>query len=156
MTVRHVESLLRISEAFARMHLREYVREDDVDMAIRVMLESFIGAQKYSVMNSLKRVGTQVEFVGRLAHSLAHRNSNATSSTRRTTPICSSTYCRISFETQLTICVSSMVKTHQRWWRLMSKSLKARLAMLPSVVPVPTLRTFPGTGIRNSRPPSVL
>lgn len=54
-TVRHIESMVRMAEAHAKMHLREYVRSDDIDMAIRVMLESFIGAQKYSVMRSLRR-----------------------------------------------------------------------------------------------------
>lgn len=54
-TVRHIESIVRMSEAHARMHLRDYVRADDIDLAIRVMLESFIQSQKYSVMNHLKR-----------------------------------------------------------------------------------------------------
>ena len=53
--VRHVESIIRMSEAFSRMHLREYVRDDDVNAAIGVMLESFISAQKFSVMRQLKR-----------------------------------------------------------------------------------------------------
>ena len=53
--VRHIESILRMAEAHARMHLRNTVREDDVDMAIRVMLESFIQAQKFSVQRSLRR-----------------------------------------------------------------------------------------------------
>ena len=39
------------------MHLREYVHSDDVDMAIRVMLESFIDTQKYSVMRNMRKVG---------------------------------------------------------------------------------------------------
>jgi DNA replication licensing factor MCM2 len=34
--VRHIESILRMSEACARMHLRDHVREDDVDMALKV------------------------------------------------------------------------------------------------------------------------
>ena len=38
------------------MHLREYVHGDDVDMAIRVMLESFIDTQKYSVMRNMRKV----------------------------------------------------------------------------------------------------
>jgi DNA replication licensing factor MCM2 len=54
-TVRHLESMIRMAEAHARMHLRDSVRSDDVDLAIRVMLESFISAQKYSVMKSLRR-----------------------------------------------------------------------------------------------------
>merc|ERR1719410_233308 len=31
--VRHIESNLRLAEARAKLHLREYVRSDDVDMA---------------------------------------------------------------------------------------------------------------------------
>ena len=40
--VRHIESILRMSEASAKMHLREYVRGDDIDFAIGVLLDSFI------------------------------------------------------------------------------------------------------------------
>merc|ERR1719357_1162343 len=54
-TVRHIESMIRMAEANARMHLREYVHEDDVNMAIRVMLESFIDTQKFSVMRTMKK-----------------------------------------------------------------------------------------------------
>ncbi|CAO3660804.1 unnamed protein product [Umbelopsis vinacea] len=54
-TVRHLESMIRMSEAHAKMHLREYVRSDDVDVAIQVTLDSFISAQKYSVMKSLRK-----------------------------------------------------------------------------------------------------
>ena len=38
------------------MHLRDYVNEDDVNMAIRIMLESFIATQKFSVMRSMRKV----------------------------------------------------------------------------------------------------
>ena len=55
-TVRHIESIIRCAEAHAKMHLREYVADDDVNMAIRVMLESFIDTQKYSVMRSMRKV----------------------------------------------------------------------------------------------------
>lgn len=48
--------MIRIAEANARMHLREYVSEDDVNMAIRIMLESFIDTQKFSVMKSMAKV----------------------------------------------------------------------------------------------------
>lgn len=54
-TVRHIESMIRMAEAHARMHLREYVNEDDVNMAIRIMLESFIATQKFSVMRSMRK-----------------------------------------------------------------------------------------------------
>lgn len=44
-TVRHIESMIRMAEAHARMHLREHVREDDVNMvrapARRHMLPRF-------------------------------------------------------------------------------------------------------------------
>jgi DNA replication licensing factor MCM2 len=38
-----------MAEASARMHLREHVREDDIDMAIKVVLSSFLQAQKVRV-----------------------------------------------------------------------------------------------------------
>lgn len=55
-TVRHIESLIRIAEANARMHLRDYVHDDDVNMAIRVLLESFIDTQKFAVMRNMRKV----------------------------------------------------------------------------------------------------
>lgn len=54
-TVRHIESIVRMAEAHAKMHLRDHVRADDIDLAIRVMLESFIQSQKHSVMSHLKK-----------------------------------------------------------------------------------------------------
>ena len=59
-TVRHIESIIRIAEAHARMHLRGYVHSDDVDMAIRVALESFIDTQKYAVMRNMRKVKWQL------------------------------------------------------------------------------------------------
>lgn len=55
-TVRHIESLIRMSEAFARLHLRDYVQEEDVNMAVRMMLESFVETQKYSVMKTMRQI----------------------------------------------------------------------------------------------------
>ena len=55
-TVRHIESMIRMAEAHARMHLRDYVNEDDVNMAIRIMLESFISTQKFSIMRGMRKV----------------------------------------------------------------------------------------------------
>ena len=40
--VRHLESMVRMSEAHARMHLRDKVVPADIDVAIRLMLESFV------------------------------------------------------------------------------------------------------------------
>ena len=58
--------MIRMAESHAKMHLREYVTEDDVNMAIRVMLESFIDTQKFSVMRNMRKVElilcTQVKF----------------------------------------------------------------------------------------------
>lgn len=49
-------AVIRMSEAHARMHLRPQVNEEDVNMAIRTMLESFIDTQKYSVMRAMRQV----------------------------------------------------------------------------------------------------
>jgi hypothetical protein len=51
-----------MAEANARMHLRDYVQEEDVNMAIRMMLESFVETQKYSVMKSMKNVSLRLFF----------------------------------------------------------------------------------------------
>ena len=39
---RHIESVIRMSEAHAKIHLRDYVRTDDIDFAIKMMVESFL------------------------------------------------------------------------------------------------------------------
>lgn len=66
-TVRHIESMIRMAEAHARLHLRESVNQNDVNMAIRVMLESFISTQKFSIMKSMSKVSyTLVSQVGPL------------------------------------------------------------------------------------------
>ncbi|KZS89020.1 MCM-domain-containing protein [Sistotremastrum niveocremeum HHB9708] len=54
-TVRHLESMIRMAEASAKMHLREYVRADDVNLAIKVAIGSFVSAQKTSIKKSLER-----------------------------------------------------------------------------------------------------
>ena len=36
------ESVLRMSEAYAKIHLRDHVRSEDIDFAIRMLLESFL------------------------------------------------------------------------------------------------------------------
>jgi len=51
--VRHIESILRMAVARAKIHLRDNVNETDVDVAIKVMLESFIETQKFSVKQQL-------------------------------------------------------------------------------------------------------
>jgi DNA replication licensing factor MCM2 len=53
--VRHLESMIRMAEARALMHMRSDVVDEDIDVAIRVMLESFISTQKLSVQKALRR-----------------------------------------------------------------------------------------------------
>lgn len=55
MTVRHVESMIRMAESHAKMHLRETVRQDDLDLSIRVMVQSFLSANKESVVKRLRK-----------------------------------------------------------------------------------------------------
>ena len=53
--VRHIESVIRMSEAHAKLHLRDFVRTDDVDFAINMLLESFLQSQKVSVSRQLSK-----------------------------------------------------------------------------------------------------
>lgn len=54
-TVRHVESIIRISEAFAKLRLADSVTARDIDAAIRITLKSFLGAQKQAVEKRLRK-----------------------------------------------------------------------------------------------------
>ncbi|KJX94290.1 putative dna replication licensing factor mcm2 protein [Zymoseptoria brevis] len=54
-TVRHLESILRISESFAKMRLSEYCSSIDIDRAIAVTIDSFVGSQKVSCKKALAR-----------------------------------------------------------------------------------------------------
>lgn len=60
--VRHIESVIRMSEAFAKLHLRDYVRSTDVDMAIEMLLESFLQSQKLSVSRQLSKKFEKYKF----------------------------------------------------------------------------------------------
>jgi DNA replication licensing factor MCM2 len=55
MTARHVESIVRMSEAFARIELREHVLPKDLDNAIAMMFESFAQSQKHQVAEELRQ-----------------------------------------------------------------------------------------------------
>lgn len=46
-----------MAEASAKMCLREYVRTDDIDLAISVAVGSFVSAQKLTIKKTLERVG---------------------------------------------------------------------------------------------------
>ncbi|KAH8808031.1 MCM2/3/5 family-domain-containing protein [Xylogone sp. PMI_703] len=54
-TVRHLEAIMRIGEAFCRMRLSDYVSAGDIDRAIAVTIESFVGSQKVSCKKALAR-----------------------------------------------------------------------------------------------------
>lgn len=45
-----------MSEASAKIQLRDYILEDDVNIAIKMLLQSFVETQKYSVMKSMMQV----------------------------------------------------------------------------------------------------
>ena len=53
--VRHLEAIMRISEAFCKMRLSEYCTSQDVDRAIAVTVDSFVGGQKVSCKKALAR-----------------------------------------------------------------------------------------------------
>lgn len=53
--VRHLEAIIRISEAFCRMRLSEYCTAQDIDRAIAVTVDSFVGSQKVSCKKALAR-----------------------------------------------------------------------------------------------------
>jgi DNA replication licensing factor MCM2 len=77
MTVRHIDGMVRLSEANAKMELRNHVISKDVDHAIALMLESFVQSQKHSVAEELrvkfsrfiKSPSTEAD----IAHSALHR-----------------------------------------------------------------------------------
>ncbi|KAI9665288.1 MAG: MCM DNA helicase complex subunit [Trizodia sp. TS-e1964] len=57
-TVRHLEAIMRISEAFCKMRLSEYCTAQDMDRAIAVTVDSFVSSQKVSCKKALARAYT--------------------------------------------------------------------------------------------------
>lgn len=55
MTARHIESIIRLAEANAKIELRKHVLAKDLDHALGMMLESFIQTQKHQVAEELRR-----------------------------------------------------------------------------------------------------
>lgn len=53
--VRHLESLSRLAQASAKIHLRKTTNERDCDIAIEILLNSFIQTQKPSIGLNLQR-----------------------------------------------------------------------------------------------------
>ncbi|PSN64565.1 MCM-domain-containing protein [Corynespora cassiicola Philippines] len=54
-TIRHLEAIMRISEAFCKMRLSEYCSSTDIDRAIAVAVDSFVGSQKVNAKKALAR-----------------------------------------------------------------------------------------------------
>jgi len=55
MTARHVDSIMRLTEASAKMELRQHCTSADLDWALSVTLESFIQSQKHQVAEELRK-----------------------------------------------------------------------------------------------------
>ena len=55
-TVHHIESMIRMTEAQAKMHFRSQVNDEDVNAAIRISLECFIQTLKASVTKQMRKV----------------------------------------------------------------------------------------------------
>jgi DNA replication licensing factor MCM2 len=53
--VRHLEAIIRIAEAFCKMRLSDYCSAQDIDRAIAVAVDSFVGSQKVSCKKALAR-----------------------------------------------------------------------------------------------------
>lgn len=52
---RHLESLIRMSQASARIHLRNIVSDQDLDIAIGIMLNTFIETQRHNTQKQLRK-----------------------------------------------------------------------------------------------------
>mmetsp|Transcript_11333 Transcript_11333/g.26100 ORF Transcript_11333/g.26100 Transcript_11333/m.26100 type:complete len:875 (+) Transcript_11333:74-2698(+) len=55
MTARHIESIIRLAEANARLELRQHVLPKDLDNAMYLIFESFRQSQKHQVAEDLRR-----------------------------------------------------------------------------------------------------
>jgi len=53
---------MRISEAFCKMRLSEYCSSQDIDRAIAVTVDSFVGSQKVSCKKALARAFAKYTF----------------------------------------------------------------------------------------------
>ena len=60
--VRHLEAIMRIAEAFCKMRLSDFCTSHDVDRAIAVTVDSFVGSQKVSCKKALARAFAKYVF----------------------------------------------------------------------------------------------
>ncbi|KAI0438584.1 MCM-domain-containing protein [Xylaria telfairii] len=84
-TVRHLEAIIRISESFCRMRLSEYCSAHDIDRAIAVTVESFVGSQKVSCKKALARAFAKYTLARPGA--TASKRGGTSQSQRRTTSV---------------------------------------------------------------------
>ena len=54
-TMRNYESMIRLAEAHARLHLRSNVTDEDANFAMKLIIESFISTQKYSTQKNMRK-----------------------------------------------------------------------------------------------------
>ncbi|EGY17811.1 hypothetical protein VD0002_g1850 [Verticillium dahliae] len=83
-TVRHLEAIIRISEAFCRMRLSEYCSSHDIDRAIAVTVESFVGSQKVSCKKALARAFAKYTLARPGAGTQSQRSAGTSQASRRT------------------------------------------------------------------------
>lgn len=82
-TVRHMESVIRLSEAHARLYLRDFVRDEDVTAAISLFLRCFIQTQKYSMRKAMeKRFRRYLEAEGEALPLIQHHIHTAVQAAR--------------------------------------------------------------------------
>lgn len=55
LTLRHIESIIRIAEANAKMRLSQQIVSKDVDYAIATLLESYVSCQRFAVNKQLSK-----------------------------------------------------------------------------------------------------
>ncbi|CXI53924.1 DNA replication licensing factor MCM2, putative [Plasmodium berghei] len=55
LTLRHIESVIRIAEANAKMRLSQQIVSKDVDYAIATLLESYVSCQRFAVAKQLSK-----------------------------------------------------------------------------------------------------
>lgn len=71
-TVRHLEAIMRIAEAFCKMRLSDFCTSVDIDRAIAVTVDSFVGSQKISCKKALARAFAKyVALLPHLSHSMS-------------------------------------------------------------------------------------
>lgn len=55
-TARYIESIIRCSEAYAKMHLRNHVTMEDVRLAVRMTIQSFVATQSKAHRRTMEQI----------------------------------------------------------------------------------------------------